>query len=91
MVNDVKEKDGRTISGQKSSEGGRGDPEKASPAAVERYIKGTEFPADKNALIKQAESNNAPSDVLNVMKRLEDKEYHSPIDIAKALGNMNKG
>jgi hypothetical protein len=38
---------GRIVAGQKSNEGGRGNLEKASPAAVERHIKGIKFPANK--------------------------------------------
>lgn len=78
--------EGRSIGGQKSSEGGRGNPEKASPAAVERYIKGVDFPANKQDLIEQARKNNAPSDVLNVMDRFSDREYNTPVDIAKEVG-----
>ncbi|KIE05571.1 Uncharacterized protein NF27_DP01150 [Candidatus Jidaibacter acanthamoeba] len=86
MVKDTK--DGRVEGGKKTSEGGRGDPEKASPAAVERYLKGIHYPAGKADLEKTAKKNGAPSDVLNVLSRFDDKEYKSPIDIAKEVGNV---
>lgn len=73
----------RVIAGQKSSEGGRGNPEKASPAAIESRLKGIHFPAKKADLIKQAESNGAPSDVMKVLNRFEDKTYHSAVEVAK--------
>lgn len=79
---------GTTEGGKKSSEGGRGNPEKASPAAVERYIKGIDFPADRDNLIKQAEKNNAPEDVLHVLNQFEEKEYRTVIDIAKEVGRI---
>lgn len=87
MVSDNKH-DGRIEGGRKSSEGGRGDPEKASPAAVERYLKGAKYPAKKAELQKRAKENGAPSDVMHVIERFEDKEYHSPIDIAKEVGKV---
>jgi hypothetical protein len=79
---------GTTEGGKKSSEGGRGAPEKASPAAVERYLKGINFPASKQDLIKHAKQNNAPEDVIHVLNQFEDKEYHSVIDISKEVGRI---
>jgi len=80
---------GRSEGGRKSSEGGRGDPEKASPAAVERYLKGIKFPAGKEDLINKANENNAPSDVMSVIERLPDNDYNSVTDIAKGVGEVN--
>jgi Protein of unknown function (DUF2795) len=85
MVDNDKKLEGHRISGQKSSEGGRGDPNKASPAAIERYMKGIHFPAHKEDLLNQARDNGAPQDVLNVLDRFSEHEYHSPIDIAKEV------
>lgn len=79
---------GTTEGGRKSSEGGRGDPNKASPAAIERYLKGIHYPAKKDDLIKQARNNGAPEDVMNVLNRFEDKKYGGTVDIAKEVGNV---
>lgn len=79
----------RSEAGKKSSEGGRGNPDKASPAAVERYLKGIHYPAQKSDLVKQAEQNSAPSDVMSVLNRFEDKQYGSTIDVAKEIGNVD--
>lgn len=85
----VKDKeDGRTIGGQKSSEGGRGDPEKASPAAIERYLKGISYPASREDLINKAKENNAPSDVMHVLNQFGDHQYNSPIDVSKEVGRI---
>ena len=80
---------GITEGGKKTAAGGSGNPDKASPVAVENYIKGIKFPADKGELIKQEENNRAPDDVLHVMNKFEDKEYHSPIDISKEIGKLH--
>lgn len=80
---------GTTEGGKKTSEGGRGNPEKASPAAIEKYIKGIDFPADKQKLMSQAEGNSAPDDVMHVLSQFGDKEYHSPIDVAKEVGSIH--
>lgn len=76
---------GTTEGGRKSSEGGRGDPNKASPAAIERYLKGIHYPAQKQDLIRQAQNNGAPQDVMNVLNRFEDKEYGSTVEVAKEV------
>jgi hypothetical protein len=81
-------KDGRAESGQKSSESGRGNPDKANPTAVERYIKGINFPADKSALENQAKQNGAPEDVMKILGRFESKEYNSPVEVAKEVSRI---
>ncbi len=79
---------GRTISGQKSSEGGRGNAEKASPAAIERYLKGIHYPAKKGDLLNRAKENSAPSDVINSLNKFEEKQYNSTIDVSKEVGRI---
>jgi hypothetical protein len=88
MAPDQNKDDSRRTAGLKSSEGGRGDPNKASPAAVERYLKGIHYPTDKNGLLSTANGNNAPSDVMSVLNRFEDKTYNSTIDVSKEVGKV---
>jgi hypothetical protein len=79
---------GTTEGGRKSSEGGRGDPQKASPAAIERYLKGIHYPASKDELLKQAQNNGAPEDVLYVLNKFENKKYNTTIDVSKEVGHV---
>lgn len=87
-TNQTEHEDGRRMSGLKASEGGRGDPDKASPAAIERYLKGINFPSNKQGLISRAKENNAPDDVLRVLDRFEEKDYHTVIDVSKEVGRV---
>lgn len=88
IMADEKDK-GRSEGGKKSSDGGRGDPNKASPAEIERYLKGIHFPVKKEDLIAHAKQNKAPSDVLSVLERFDDKkEFNSPIDVSKEVGRV---
>ena len=82
------ENNGRRMSGLKSSEGGRGNPEKASPAAVERYLKNIHFPVKRSELVNHAKQNGAPSDVMHVLGKFEDKSYQSVIDVSKEVGRV---
>ena len=61
---------------------------KVSPAVVEKSIKGIKFPASKQDLLQQAESNNATEDVLNILENVPDKQFNSPVDISIAIGKM---
>ncbi|MEN6617712.1 MAG: DUF2795 domain-containing protein [Syntrophorhabdus sp.] len=79
---------GTTEGGKKSARGGRGNPDIASPAAVENYLKGIDFPANKKKLMQQARDNDAPDDVIRTIERLPDQQFHSPIDISKAMKDM---
>ena len=58
------------------------------PANVMKHLKGKDFPARKNELIEHAKKSEGPDtdEVLKVLKQLEDKEYHTPAEVMKALG-----
>lgn len=59
----------------------------ASPIAVEKYLKGIKFPADKDQLLDCAEQNNAPDSVLKAIEGLADINFYSPVEISKAIAN----
>ncbi|MFY9397216.1 MAG: DUF2795 domain-containing protein [Desulfomonilia bacterium] len=47
-----------------------------------------DYPARKNDLVKKAQSNNAPSDVIDMLNRLPEQDFNSPVDVNKAIGHM---
>jgi hypothetical protein len=55
-------------------------------ADVEHAIRGISFPADRNDLVNQAESNRADSDIIDILKDLPGNKFKSPIDVSKAFG-----
>jgi len=67
----------------KSGQSGR-----VSPAIVEKYLKGMHYPAEKKNLVNNAKTKDAPDDVMNLINRLPDKTYNSPIDITKEIGKI---
>jgi len=79
---------GTAEGGRKLSEERYENSEKASSAMMERYLKGVLFPAEKEELIQQAKSNNAPEDVLRVLNRLEEKDYQTAIDVSKEVARV---
>lgn len=82
--------DGRSLRDKKSSESSRGAPNRANPAETETGVKGVNYPANKNELIKKANDNKAPSDVLSVLNHLKNNHYSSPIEIAKEVGRVER-
>jgi hypothetical protein len=71
--------------GQASAQPGHG---KISAAEIEKYVKGIDFPCDKNQLIQHAKSNNAPDEILDFMQDLPDQEYGSAVDVARGVSDV---
>jgi hypothetical protein len=46
------------------------------------------YPAPKKSLVDNAKNREAPNDVMNVINKLPDKTYTSPIDITKEIGKI---
>lgn len=83
-----KEMSGRQSSGKKSSEGGKGNSKQASPAAIERYLKGIKYPVGKKDLINSAKEHDAPSDVISVLERFSEHQYNSSTEVSKEVGKV---
>lgn len=59
-----------------------------SPANVQKYLKGVDYPAKKNDLVKKAENNQAPDDILEMIRSFPNQEYNGPQDVMKAYGQL---
>jgi hypothetical protein len=55
---------------------------------VEKYLAGMHFPAEKRKLVDNAQSKDAPNDVMKLIHKLPEKTYTSPIDITKEIGKI---
>jgi hypothetical protein len=56
------------------------------PGNFERYLRGIDFPIDKQELLHRLKQNGAPGVVVDqVGKRLPEGEYRSPQDLIKRL------
>ena len=49
-------------------------------ADIERAVKGVNFPADKEDLLRHAKQQNAPQHVLNILQQLQTPEFGSAND-----------
>jgi len=61
---------------------------RVSPAIVEKYLAGIHYPTEKKNLVDNAQNRAAPDDVMNMINRLPNKTYTSPIDITKEIGKI---
>jgi hypothetical protein len=61
-----------------------------NPIQVQQYLKGIQYPADKGHLIKHAEANKAPGEVMETIKNLPERDYISPAHVTKAVAETNR-
>jgi hypothetical protein len=59
-----------------------------SPAHVQKYLKGVDYPAKKRELVEQAKKNAAPDEVMQVIQKFPDQEFGGPQDVMKAYGQV---
>ena len=63
-----------------------------SAAAVAKLLSGIKFPKDKNKLVDYAKENKSKvkssDEIIELIKELPDRKYHSMADIEKALGEI---
>lgn len=61
-----------------------------SPAEIEKSLKGIDYPAKREDLVKHAQKQGANQEVLETLKDLPEEDFQSPIDVSKAIGEMER-
>lgn len=59
---------------------------KINPIQMQKSLKGMDYPASKEELVKHAEQQGADEDVRAVLAQLPDRQYETPADVSKAVG-----
>ncbi|WP_224957335.1 DUF2795 domain-containing protein [Geomonas subterranea] len=62
-----------------------------SPANVTKHLKGIDFPAEKQDLLKHAQQMKAEKVVLDEIQKMEDREYGNMADVMKSFGKERSG
>jgi hypothetical protein len=57
-----------------------------SPISLQKHLKGTSYPASKDDLVRRAQTNDAPNDVLDMIRQLPSQSYDSPTEVMRAFG-----
>jgi hypothetical protein len=62
---------------------------KTNPVEIQKHLKGVDYPAGRDILIKHAKKLGADREILSLLERLPaDEEYSNPADLNKALGEI---
>lgn len=62
---------------------------KTNPTNVQRFLKGIDYPIDKNALIDAAKSNGASNDVIDTLDAIPMDTFDSPNDVSKGIEKID--
>jgi hypothetical protein len=58
----------------------------ASPIGVQKYLKGVDYPAQKEELLSTARNLKAPREVIEVLQQLPGDRFDGPDDVMRAYG-----
>ncbi len=61
-----------------------------NPIQVEKFLKGIDYPASKDDLVKKAEQNGADEEIRSTLQQLKEEKFGSPADVSKAIGEFNR-
>lgn len=75
----------RTKGGERGGEAAR---KTASAAGIAHALKGVEFPCDRKGLLEQAKANDAPQEIVEVLKEFPSREFETMADVQKAVGEV---
>jgi putative membrane protein len=59
-----------------------------NPIQIQKFLKGVDYPARKDALIEKARSLGADERVFESLEQLPDEEFETPADVSKAFGAL---
>ena len=61
---------------------------KVNPIQLQKFLKGTDYPAKKKELLKQAEKNGADDNIKDVLNQLPELEFETPAEVNKEIGKL---
>ncbi|MBI2868769.1 MAG: DUF2795 domain-containing protein [Chloroflexi bacterium] len=61
---------------------------KVSAAQIQVYLKGIDYPVNKQQLVSHAKSNGAPENVMSFLNRLPERQYSFPTDVEQEFGKL---
>jgi hypothetical protein len=58
---------------------------KVNPVQAQKFLGGLDYPASKQDLVEHAEQQGADQDVLDVLRRISDREYDGPNAVSEEI------
>lgn len=59
-----------------------------NPIQLQKYLKGINYPVNRQQLLETARRNGADEDVCSTLSRLPDEQYGAPVDVSQAVGKL---
>ncbi|MCU1615162.1 MAG: uncharacterized protein JWO98_2702 [Frankiales bacterium] len=56
-----------------------------SPIDIQKALSGMDYPAGKEDIVRQAESSGADKEVIDALKKIDDREYEGPSGVSSAV------
>lgn len=63
---------------------------KVSAAMLQVYLKGINYPADKDKIIETARNNNCPDNVMQYFRQLPDRTYERSNHVEEEFGRIKE-
>lgn len=60
---------------------------KINPIELQKSLKGVDYPASKDDVVKAAKKNGAGQEVMDALNGLDDRTFEKPTDVTKVLGD----
>lgn len=61
---------------------------RVNPIQVQKHLKGMDYPANKEDLIKHAKEHGADDNLQSLLEELPEDKYETPADVSKAIGQI---
>lgn len=61
---------------------------KVNPIQLQKYLKGIDYPADRERILEAARGNGADEDIISTLEQIADRDYKNPAEISKEIGRM---
>ena len=56
-----------------------------SPIDIQKALSGMDYPASKEEIVRHAEQNGGTGEVLEALRKIEDREYEGPSGVSSAV------
>ncbi len=62
---------------------------KINPIEVQKALKGVDYPAKKEDIIRNAKEQGADEEIIAALEKLPDGEFEKPTDVNQAIGDQS--
>ena len=60
-----------------------------NPIQLQKYLKGVDYPANREALLANAKKMGADENVCSSLEQLPDEDFETPADVSEAIGKLS--